>query len=269
MFPFRKCGSRGLLLCAAVSLGTAAVGQSPSPTAAVAFSKARALYYLPVDAGLEGFGCEVSFDWKTFIEKASNQPVPEDDSRLKYLRSIHLTVDDDLHGRGELHWTASAPPPQETEDSVTKVRDGFQQMWSGFFQTWNGFLTGDMVTLDARSTAEHTAEGYHVVAGSGPSLAEEQYDNKFLLQSVHVSTPTLDSLVYPSFASTPQGLLVSGIRSVYKQSPNPEPTEVLMKVNYAPVSAFQIPSEVMVTVGPANFDFHLVNCTVRTKLTQK
>ncbi len=232
-------------------------------------SKARALYYTPVDAGLEGFHCEISFDWKAFLQKANNQPVPDDDARLKYLRTIQLPLDDDLHTGGELHWAAPAPPPEETEDSVGKVRGGFQQMWSGFFQSWNGFLSGDMVSLDAKSTVERTAAGYHVAARNGPGLAEEQYDNNLLLQSIHVSTPTLDSRLTPSFTPTAHGLLVSAIRSVYKQPPNAEPTEVVMKVNYAPVSTFQLPSEVVISVGPANFDFHLVNCTVKTKLTQK
>lgn len=240
-----------------------------SATATENVRRARALYYTPVDAGLQGFHCEVSFDWKTFIQKASNQPVPDDDARLKYLRTIQLTVDDDLHSGGELHWAAPAPAPQETEDSVSKVRGGFQQMWSGFFQSWNGFLSGDMVTLDANSTVEHTATGYHLAVRNGASLAEEQYDNNLLLQTVHVSTPSLDSLVSPTFTTTPHGLLVSGFRTVYKQPPTAEPTEVLMKVNYAPVSNFQIPSSLSIAVGPANFDFGLVNCTVKTKLTQK
>ena len=266
----RRFTFRSLCLAAVVPLlAHAAPAQTPAPSPAVAVSKARGLYYTPVDAGLEGFHCEFAFDWKTFIQKASNQPVPDDDPRLTYYRTIQLSVDDTLHGAGELHWAAPAPPPEGTEDSVDKVRGGFQGMWSGFFQSWNSFLTGDMVSLDAKSLVEHTPAGYHVAAQNGPGLAEEQYDDNLLLQSVHVTTPTLDNLETLTFSRTPQGWLVSSIRSVYKQAPSAEPTEVLTKVSYAPVSGFQLPSEVTISVGPANFDFHLVNCTVRTRLTPK
>lgn len=262
----------GLLLSATLSPAllhaqAAPAGADLSPAAA--FSKARALYYTPSDQGLQGFHCEVSFDWKTFLQKATNQPVPDNDPRLQYLRTIQLTVDDTLRGTGELHWTAPAPPPDGTEDSVNKMRSGFQQIWSGFFQSWNGFFTGDMVTLDSKATVEHTPAGFHVAVRNGPGLAEEQYDNNLLLQKVHVGTPTLDSTVLPSFTPTPQGLLVTSFRSTYRQQDAAAAVDVLMNVRYAPVSSFQLPSEVTVSVGPASFDFHLANCTVQTKLSPK
>ena len=248
---------------------TALLAQRPDPATVAAFSRARSLYYTPVDAGLQSFHCEVGFDWKAFMVKASNAPVLDDDVRLKYLKTIQLTVDDDLHGSGKLHWDAPTPPPEGAEDSISHIREPFQQLWSGFFQAWNGFLTGDMVTLDSKATVEHSETGYKVHVQTGPGAAAEQYDDKLLLQSIHVTTPTLDSLVEPSFSSTPSGLIVTSIRSVYRQPPGTDSTEVLMKVNYAPVGSFQLPSELTITVGPASFEFHLANCTVRTQITPK
>lgn len=243
--------------------------QSTGPSPLVAFGKARALYYTPVDVGLQGFHCDVQFDWKSFMQKATNQSVPDDDARLKYLRTIQLAVDDDLQGTGELHWVAPTPAPEGTEESVGKIRDGMQQMWSGFFQSWNGFLTGNMVTLDTTSAVTRANGGYHVTAHTKAGLAEEQYDDKLVLQTVHVATPVLDSTVSPGFTPSPQGLLVTTIRSAYKQPPSLDVTEVLMKVTYAPVDKFQLPSELAVSVGPANFDFHLANCTVKLPAAPK
>lgn len=240
------------------------IAQNAASSPAIVFSKARALYYTPVDAGLQSFHCDVSFDWKTFMQKATHQPVPDDDARLRYLRTIQLSVDDDLRSAGELHWVAPSPAPEGTEDSVGKMREGVQQMWSGFFQSWNSYATGNMVTLDATSNVERTPNGYHVRAHTNAGLAEEQYDDKLLLQTVHVSTPTLDSVVSPGFTASPQGMLVTSIRSTYKQPPGTEATEVLMRVSYAPVGTFQLPSELSLTVGAANFDFHLGNCTAKS-----
>ena len=250
-----------MLCCAAISLR--------AQTPAQEVNGARKLYYTPVDAGLKSFHCDVNFDWKGFIQKASNQAVPDADPRLHYLQTIQLSVDDDLRGSGELHWNAPSPPPDNTEDSVSKIRDGMQQMWSGFFQSWNGFITGDLVTLDAKATAEHTPAGYHVAVRTGPGLAEETFDNTLLLKSVHVTTPTLESTVTPTFTPGPQGLLVTGIASSYKQPPSAPPTEVRMDVQYGPVGTFQLPSALRVNVGPASFEYKLANCTVATQLTSK
>ncbi len=241
----------------------------PAADAVAALTRARSLYYTPADQGLDGFHCDVSFDWKSFLEKAMNQPVPDTEPRLKYLEGVHLSVDDDLHGTGELHWAGPGLPPDGTEDSVTKLRDGFQQIWSGFFQSWNGFFTGDLVTPDSNTVVRLGNGSYKVTAHNGTSLAEEVYNSSLVLTSVKVSTPTLESLMTPSFVPSPKGLLVSEIHSVYRQPPTTSPTEVSMRLSYAPVSTFELPSSVAITVGPASFNFHLVNCTVKLRVGAK
>lgn len=267
--PFRHSATYCLALCAA-TVCSASSGQSSSSTsAATAVQKARALYYTPVDSGLQAFHCEVNFDWKDFMQKATNQPVPDDDARLAYLKSIKLAVDDDLHTGGQLSWTAPTTAPEGSEDSVGKIRGGMQQIWAGFFQSWNGFYTGDLVTLDAKAAVEQTATGYHVGVHTGSALAEELLDDKLVLKTVHVATPTLDSTLAPSFTQSPKGLLVNQIASSYKQPPTAQPTDVTMRINYAAVGTFQLPSELIVNAGPANFDFHLANCTVKTQITPR
>ncbi len=247
-----------------------APAQTPAPlTAAKALTKARSLYYTPVDSGLQGFHCEVNFDWHEFMQKAANSPIPAGDPRLAYLQAVKLSIDDDLRGQGRLNWTAPGPEPDGTEDSVEKVRGGLQQLWSGFFQTWNGFFTGDIVTLDTKSIVEQTAAGYHVLTGTSADFAEEQYDPKLLLLSVHVATPEYDSTIVPTFVPGVHGLTVTSMRSQYRKPPAADPTAVVMQVKYAPVADFQLPAEVKIAVGPAAFDFHLVNCTVRSQLTAK
>jgi hypothetical protein len=265
MRPFKLAILGSSLLQVCVGACGAAAQASTGQADAAALSKARALYYTPVDSGLQGFHCEVNFAWRDFMQKASNQAVPEADARLAYLQGTKLSVDDDLRGQGRLNWVASGPVPEGSQDSVDKVRGGMQQLWSGFFQSWNGFFTGDMLTLDLKANIEHNGSGYHVAVRDGANLAEEQFDSNLLLQTVHVVTPSIESTITPTFTPGPQKLLVSSIHSVYRQPPTAEPTEVVMGVTYAPVNGFQLPSEVRVAVGPASFDFHLVNCTVQTR----
>src|ERR1700760_5137186 len=109
-FPFLRTGF------ASLALGVMAAGmiaQKPAPTAASEFAKARALYYTPTVSGLQSLHCDVAFDWKAFLDKASGQTIPEDNPALAYLRSLQLTVDDDLQGAGSLKWTSPNPPPAD------------------------------------------------------------------------------------------------------------------------------------------------------------
>ncbi len=238
-----------------------------SPTAE--FRRARALYYTPVDRGLLGFTCDVGFNWKQFIEKANSGPVQDTDERLIYLRSIKLSVADDLNGAGQLQWAAPTTAPDASEGSIAQIRSGMQAMWSGFFQSWNGFYTGDLVSLgDNKTTVERTAGGYHVFTTQNGKLAEENYDKGLTLLSLHVSTPTLDSYLTPIFLDTAQGRLVTNLNSVVKQPPSAPGTRIDMTVHYAAVNGFQLPAELAIDVADAaKFDFTLNNCTVRTQLS--
>lgn len=257
--------------CAAVvlSLPLPLWAQTGTVSPAAAMDKARALYYTPVDRGFQGFHCDVNFDWKTFIQKASNQSLSEDDARLRYLQSVHLSVDDEVRKGGALHWNAPSPPPDNTEDSVDKIREGLQQVWSGFLQSWNGFVSGDLMTVDKNALVERTSQGYRVAVRTGSSLAEERFSAALLLQEIHVTTPTLESTIEPSFSPGSEGFVVSRISSSERQLPASSAVQVTMKVSYSPISRFQIPSDLQVTVGPAKFEYRLVNCTVQSQFTSR
>lgn len=264
----KKAGLQAVLCASVLFLAEGTGAQNITVPAEAAFSKARKLYDTPVDSGLRGFRCDVDFDWKDFMQKASNQPVPDGDARLKYLQSVHLSVEDDLRGTGSLQWNAPAPPPDTTEASVEKIRDGLQQIWAGFFQTWNGFPTGEMYMLDSASRVERTPAGFHVSTHSGPGVAEEQFDGNLLLKSIHVASPELEIQTALSFTPGPHGLLLTTVRSATRQPPSAPETEVTMDIGYAPVGAYQLPSQLKVSVGTAVFAFHLANCTIRNEASK-
>ncbi|MGI4827065.1 MAG: hypothetical protein ACRYFU_02595 [Janthinobacterium lividum] len=244
-------------------------GQSTKATTA-AFRNARNLYYTPVDQGLQGFQCEVAFNWKQFIEKANSAPVQDTDERLHYLQSIKLSVTDDLHGTGSLEWLAPTTAPDASEASITQIRTGLQGLWSGFFQSWNGFYNGELISQTDNTSVERTANGYHVFTRQGARLAEEQYSNDLTLETLHVGTPEIDSVLSPVFERTPRGRVVTQLNSIVKRPPTAAGTSVKMAVQYAEVNGFQLPSALDINVaGAADFSFRLANCTVRTQLTDK
>ena len=266
---FPRLRSVHSLACCALLLPLPAPQAQSAASPAAAFRKTRALYYTPVDKGLRGFGCDVGFDWKQFIEKANSAPVQDTDERLAYLRSIKLTISDDLSSGGQLQWAAPTTAPDASEQSIDGIRSGMQAMWSGFFQSWNGFLTGDLLSLaDNQTTVERTGGGgFHVFTTQRNKVAEEFFDRNLLLLSLHVSTPTLDSNLTPIFIDSAQGRLVTDLNSVVKQPPGAAGTNVDMKLQFAAVNGFQLPSALRINVGGTTaFDFTLSNCTVNTKL---
>lgn len=267
--PFLLALTSCCAVCASLAPAQTAPASVPAPNeAAKALLKARAMYYTPVDHGLQSFHCDVHFDWKDFMEKASHQPIAETDPRLAYLRTVKLSVDDDLRGKGDLHWAAATPAPEGNEDAVNRMRDGLQQLWAGFFQSWNGFVTGDMVTMDPSASAEPTASGgYRVSAHNGAGVAEEQFNHNLVLESISTKSATIESTMLPHFDPSAQGLLLTGIHSSYRQPPAAAPVTVDMNVKYAVTNSFGLPSTLSIAAGPAHFDFTLQNCTVKTQLT--
>ena len=263
LFPYRA-----VAVCLGALVASAANAQtSVAPSAA--FRTARALYDTPNDRGLQGFQCDADFNWKQFLVKAINAPVEETDERLLYLRSIKLSVTDDLNGSGALHWTAPTTAPDASEASISQIRGSMQALWTGFFQSWNGFMTGDLVSAgDNQTTVERTPSGYHVFSRKNGGVAEETYSGDFTMQSLHVSTSQLDVVLMPAFEVTPHGRLVTGWSSVVRQPPTATGTAIKTAIQYVPVNGFQLPSAVTIEVArTAIFSFTLSNCTVKMQLS--
>ncbi|HEY4355166.1 MAG TPA: hypothetical protein VGN16_05430 [Acidobacteriaceae bacterium] len=250
-------------------MSAATPAQKPAPTAAAEFVKARSLYYTPTISGLQSLHCDVAFDWKAFLDKASGTTIPEDNAALVYLRSLKLSVDDDLQGGGSLKWTSENQPPADQADSVKQTLSGLAQTWQGFFQAWNQFMNGSMVKVaDDKTVVERNEGGYHMYAKDEGTLAEEQFDNAFLLQSIHVNTPQMDVAMKPLFDDTPHGKIIKEIRASYREPVTAPAMTMIMTVQYATVSGFQLPATVQMEVeNVAHFDFHVSGCTVKTSST--
>jgi hypothetical protein len=239
---------------------------SASTGASTKLMAGRALYYTPTVQGLKSFRCTVDFDWKDFLARFSGADVKDDNPVLQYLRTVHLTVSDDLNGDGHLDWTASGTPPAGKEDSIAKMKEGMQQMMVGFFSSWNAYMNGNMVPMpDSTTTITESADGLKLHAASGGTDVTELFDKNLLLTEAHVVQPTSDVLAYPTYDDTPDGRVVSAIRTVYRQPPTAPPAELNIRVSYTPVQNFRIPETLnyeLKNVGAFTFKFSA--CSVQT-----
>jgi len=227
---------------------------------------ARALYYTPTSDGLKSFHCGIAVDWKDLLTRFSGKPIPDDNPFLLYLNSVHLSVTDELSGKGTLEWTETTSPSETLAGPAGKIHGGMEQTINGFFQAWNPFMNGDMVPIPDDSTkVTALGDNINLHATSGSTNVDEVFDKNLLLTSVHVVNPDMDSTIHPTYTDSPDGRIVSSLASTTSQPPTAPPLDVTMSAAYTKISSFQIPATVHVDVkNVAAFVFRFTACTVKT-----
>jgi hypothetical protein len=250
------------VLLLTTALTSAAQKQSPSDQLA----GARALYYTPTTQGLKSFHCDLLFDWKDMLTRFSGTEIQDDNPFLKYLRSAHLSVTDDLKGTGQLEWANTEAPPVGKEEPAAKMEGGMKQMISGFYTSWNAYMNGSMVPVpDVTTTVTAMADGLRLHATTPSNDVTEFFDKNLLLSEAHIVQPERDVRAYPTFIDTPDGRLLSAIRTVYQQPPTAPPAELTMSVTYAPVQTFRLPASLEINMQNVGiFVFKFSGCSVQT-----
>jgi len=207
---------------------------------------AHAQYYTPTASGLKSFRCEATIDWRTMLTRLSGTEIREDNPVLKYLQTVHLSVVDQLNGKGSLEWSDTSVPPAGKEAAVKQMREGLQTMVGGFFQSWNGYMDGSMVMLPDNSVEVTTAgAGIHLHATPGNTNFDEDFDKDMLLTQAVVDNPQMRVVAIPTYVRTEDGLVISTVSSRVNQPPSAAPMDVTFRVKYAKVDSFQIPSHVV------------------------
>jgi hypothetical protein len=225
---------------------------------------AHAQYYTPTVKGLKSFHCDASIDWKAMLSRFSGTDIADDNPALKFLQTVHLAVNDDLHGKGELEWTNTAEPPADRKPGMQQMQEGLQATVSGFFQTWNAYMNGAMVPFpDSSVTVTKSGDGVHLSGTSTGTTVDEDYDKNMLLTKALVANPTLTVLAKPTYTSTEDGLLLSSLISQIHQPPTAPETEATFRIEYAKVGSYQIPSYVVVDIkNTGTIEFGLSACKV-------
>jgi hypothetical protein len=175
--------------------------------------------------------------------------IPEDNPLLNYLKTVHLSVADQLNGKGSMEWTETGVPPEGKEENVKQMRDGLQTAMSGFFQTWNAYTNGSMVPFpDSKVTVTTAGAGVHLSGAYGDARFDEDFDKNMLLTQALVVSPEMRVLAKPSYVSTADGLVISAVTSQINQPPSAPQTEVTFRMEYAKVDSFQILSNVVLDI---------------------
>jgi hypothetical protein len=244
-------------------LAMPASGQDTSP--GDRFAQARAMYYIPTAKGLASFHCDISIDWKDLMARFGGRKLADDDPYLHYLNSVRLSVNDDLTGKTVVGWANIGSPPAASETAAKQMHTAIEQIVRSFFEPWNSYMNGAMVPpLDNTVTVTKAGKGFliHEVTASG--TMDEKYDANLVLTEAHVVTKDNDAMAYPKFMETPDGRIISVIRTTY-QTPAAPRTDITMTVTYLPVGSFKIPATLKANFQKAG-DIRLgfSSCMVKT-----
>jgi len=257
--------SRAMLLVVALPLLAVAAPAQQTLNAPARLLAARKLYYTPTAQGLKSFRCTAMVDWKAMLTRFSGSPVADNNPFLVYLKSVQFAVKDNLDGDGTLTWTDTTSPPADLQKSRDQMHDGLIQMISGFYQSWNQFVNGGMVPAPDTSTTEtNTADGgLHMHGSDATTVFDEDFDKNMLLLSAHVVMTNLDNTAYPTYEASTEGLRVNKVHNVLQQPPTAPAQDVSMAVTYMPVSTYQLPATLAVTLqGVGEFDFSFSACHI-------
>jgi hypothetical protein len=227
---------------------------------------AHAMYYTPTANGLRSFRCEAAIDWKAMLTRYTGNDIPDDNPFLKYLLAVHLSVADQLNGKGAMEWTDGSVQPEGKEENAKQMHDGLQTAMAGFFQTWNAFMNGSMVPLpDSTLTVTAAEAGVHLSGASASIKFDEDFDENMLLRRVQVAGPDLKVLAIPSYQRTTDGLIISAVTSQINQPPSAPQMEVTFRIAYTTVESFQIPSNIVIdtkNVGVIDISFNSCQVSV-------
>jgi hypothetical protein len=207
----------------------------------------RAQYYTPTTSGLKSFHCDASIDWKSMLTRLGGTEIPDDDPVLKYLQTIRLSVADQLNGKGSMEWAEAGVPPKGAEQNLKRISDGLQTDMAGFFRDWNAYMNGSIVPLpSSKAIVTIMGTGVHIRATSEATSVDEDFDQNMLLMQVLVVSPEMRLLAKPSYVETSDGLVISSVTYTVNRPPSAPQEQTILRMEYAKVDSFQIPSKVII-----------------------
>jgi outer membrane biosynthesis protein TonB len=211
----------------------------------------RAQYYTPTASGLKSFECEATIDWKGMLTRLGRTEIPDNDPVLKYLQTVHLSVADQLNGKGSMamDWAETGVPPEGQEESLKQMRDGLRAQMAGFFQDWNAYMNGTLVPVpNSKATVTLMGAGVHLSGTSAGTSVDEDFDQNMLLTQFRLVSPEMRLFAIPSYVETADGLVISAVTYKINRPPSAPQVETTVRIKYAKVGSFQIPSNVVLDI---------------------
>jgi hypothetical protein len=263
------------LMMGAVSLASSA--QQPTKIDQKALlDQTRHAYYLPSDRGIQGFTCNVSFDWAGVLERASGRKIPAKTPTLVALKSASTTVTNDYAKGATVK--ATYPGEQPLAGSPVASRQKIlNNLVKASLDGWDPFLSNRVFPLEATSYRfESVPTGYRLTLDGGTFFSILDLDSKLKIThgESHLNGNTTEFT--PEFDTSSHGWLLTSLKTVTTRAPQAT-TEAEAKADtssqdedkasfvysYQFVDDLLVPKHVIVQYGDGlETPYELTDCTL-------
>jgi hypothetical protein len=254
-------GSFFLITTLFLCLGPAGA-QSAPPDKKAFVQQLRRLYYTPTTAGLRSFSCDARLDWHGVLERAAaGKTIAADDPRVVYLNQVKISFTASLDGKSKIDWVSPDGTFPGDPAALDKMKNGMQGMLHGFFQFWAPNINGTMLPGPKDEfSLEPDNGGYRISVNQGQTSVVEMLDQDFKFKEFNVKTPTMVGDFLLTFAQGPSGFQIVGADGNVSTNGS-IPAHVIFRLDYQPVTGFQIPKNVtMEVVNVVRVDYIFDNC---------
>lgn len=225
-------------------------------------SQARSGYYSLAEHGLQKLQCTAIPDWAKFVTDYLGSHPPEDaakkeeyDKKIARLNRVHytVTIDEQMKVTVTPFRTDGGDPEEEFGDLVKPMG---QQMIKGFFESWVQWeWQNPLPDAATEFSAKPEGSGHHLIVKPGCSRPEVHscpatsqidmvlnQDNLLIEESS--ASPGLKIKMFPKFAKTDQGLVISAANS----DMNNGQIKISFELQMQNVEGFKLPSRTTYTV---------------------
>lgn len=216
--------SRGHLASLLVG-ATATLAGAQQPTIAPShidqkalLSQVRSAYYLPLDRGVQGFACNVSFDWSDVLERATGRPIPAKEPTLVALKSATVTVSDDIlkGATVKTYFPKGDPPAGSPVASRQKILD---RLLTASLNGWNPFLSGRIFPADGtKYRFEPSTSGYRLTLEGGTFFSILDIDPQFRITHGETHLNGTTTSLTPQFDPSTHGWLITSLKTATSQA---------------------------------------------------
>jgi len=204
-------------------------------------TKTRSLYYSLEAQGLKSFQCTIVPDWKGFF--ASNFPSMPEEQRMKLISRVQLAVT-----LNENHQATILPfmvGSGEMDKSLDQLAGGLQETFSGFYQSWVPMVVQNPVPAATDDfKLEASGDAYRLLMKDGENDSEMDLTKDLVLSLMKVDGKELHVVMWPKYARTDKGLLMTSLDSSIDNGA----MKVFFDVRYEEVEGFKLPRHVVIKV---------------------
>ena len=181
-------------------------------------NQTREAYYQPIERGIQGFACTVSFDWNDVLERASGHKIPSHEPTLMALKNATVTVNDDLL-KGVTVRVDYPGGPAGVSASVVSREKILKNVVTASLEGWNPFLSDRIFPMEGtRYHFEAMPAGYRLTLDGGTFFSILDLDAKFQVThgENHLNGTTTEFA--PTFDPSTHGWLLTSLKTVTTQS---------------------------------------------------